>query len=410
MPEYRNRTIEPLIDDLLTELPGLLLVGPRATGKTTTAARHVKTIVPLDRPNEAAAFHADPDAALAGLSEPVLIDEWQAVPEVLGAVKRSIDADPHPGRFLLTGSVRADLETVSWPGTGRLIRVAMYPMTIAEQFGRPGTEPLLDRLVRGAELEVPDHPPDLRGYVELALRGGFPEAALALSEGARRRWLESYVDQILTHDIEMLEEHRDPVRLKRYFEACALHTAGLVEHKTLYDAAGIKRNTAVEYDRLLTNLMMIIPLPAWSSNRLRRLVQSPKRYLIDPALVSGALHVEPSAILRDGDLLGRLIDTFVLSQLRAELDVTEIRPRLYHLRMEQGRHEVDVIAEYGARNVIGIEIKADSAPDRNDARHLIWLRGELGKSFVAGVVLHTGTRVYSLADDIIAAPICTLWA
>jgi predicted AAA+ superfamily ATPase len=410
MREYLVRTIEPLIGDLLAEVPGLLLVGPRATGKTTTAARHAKTIIALDRPAEASAFRADPDSALAGLAEPVLIDEWQTVPEVLGAVKRSIDTDTRPGRYLLTGSVRAELETASWAGTGRLLRVALYPMTIAEQLGRPGTEPLLDRLARGAELKVPVSPPDLRGYIDLALKGGYPEAALSISPGVRHRWLESYLDQALTHDLETLDEHRDPVRLKKYFEACALHTAGLAEHKTLYEAAGIKRNTAVTYDRLLMNLMIVDQLPAWSSNRLKRLILSPKRYLIDPSLLVGALQVEPATILRDGDLLGRTIDTFVLSQLRSELAVSELRPRLYHLRTEQGRHEVDVIAEYGARNVIGIEIKAGSAPKRDDVRHLIWLKEELGEHFVAGVILHTGSRVYPLADGIIAAPICTLWA
>jgi len=410
MVEYLERAIEPLIVALFSEVPGLLLTGPRATGKTTTARRHVKTIISLDRPDEATAFRADPDAALRYLDEPILLDEWQAVPDVLGAVKRAIDADPRPGRYLLTGSVRADLEAPTWPGTGRLIRLAMYPMTVAEQLGRPNTEPLLDRLARGAQLKVPDDPPDLCGYVELALRGGFPQAALSLSDGVRRRWLEAYIEQILTRDVELLEGHRDPVRMRQYFETNVLNTAGLVAHRTLYHAAGIDRKTAIAYDRLLTNLMIVTTLPAWSTNRFKRLVRTPKRYILDPALVAGTLKLDTPAVLRDGDQLGRLIDTFVLAQLRAEETVTEIRPRFYHLRMEEGRHEVDVIAEFGARKIIGIEIKAGNAPSRDDARHLIWLRERLGQDFVAGVVLHTGSRVYPLADGVLAAPICTLWA
>ena len=117
--EYRQRLMDPLLAEMLSELPALLLVGPRATGKTTTAARHAKTIVRLDREAEAAAFRADPDAALRDLPEPVLLDEWQTTPEVLGAVKRAVDVDSRPGRYLLAGSVRADLETETWPGTGR---------------------------------------------------------------------------------------------------------------------------------------------------------------------------------------------------------------------------------------------------------------------------------------------------
>jgi len=105
------------------KLPAVLLVGPRATGKATTARRLSASVVRLDRPAEAAAFSADPDAALSRLTEPVLLDEWQAVPDVLGAVERAVDDDPRPARFLLTGSVRADLDAATWPGTGRLVRL-----------------------------------------------------------------------------------------------------------------------------------------------------------------------------------------------------------------------------------------------------------------------------------------------
>src|SRR6266508_6931241 len=119
MPAYTPRAVDPLIDRLLTELPALFIVGPRAAGKTTTAARYARTVVQLDREAEAVAFRADPDAALRGLPEPVLLDEWQVVPGVLGAVKRAVDEDPRPGRFLLTGSVRGDLDQEMCPGTGR---------------------------------------------------------------------------------------------------------------------------------------------------------------------------------------------------------------------------------------------------------------------------------------------------
>lgn len=112
-------------------------------------------------------------------------------------------------------------------------------MTTAEQKGRPDVTPLLDRLAGGADLEPAKDTPDLLGYLEFALKGGYPEAALTLSASIRQRWLESYVDQVLTRDAELIEEGRDPVRLGRYLQACALNTAGVPEHKSLYDAAGI---------------------------------------------------------------------------------------------------------------------------------------------------------------------------
>ncbi|SNQ45758.1 putative ATPase (AAA+ superfamily) [Frankia canadensis] len=408
---YVPRLVDDLIRELLAELPALLVVGPRATGKTTTAARHARTIVRLDQPGQALAFAADPDAALRDLPEPILLDEWQMVPTVLGAVKRAVDTDPRPGRFIVTGSVRADLEADNWPGTGRLVRIAMTGLAVREIVHRAEAPTFLDRLAAGEveSLALPPDVPDLRDYVEMALRGGFPESALHLSARARARWLDGYLDQLLTRDVEILGEHRDPARLRRYFEVLALNSAGLVQARTLHEGAGINARTADAYDRLLQNLLVAESVPAWSTNRLKRLVRGAKRYIVDPGLIGAALRLDVNAVLRDGDLLGRILDTFVAAQLRAELPVGSARPRLYHLRGEKGQHEVDLLAELGAERVIGIEVKAHAAPDASAARHLVWLRDELGDRFVAGVVLHTGPRRYRLAPDIHAVPICALW-
>lgn len=409
MPPYRSRLIDETAKALLRELPALLFVGPRATGKTTTAARHARTVVQLDRPAEAAAFRADPDAALRGLPEPVLLDEWQAVPEVLGAVKRTVDADPRPGRYLLTGSVRADLEAETWPGTGRLVRLLMSPLTVAERLGRK-TRPLLDRILAGDSPRPASDTLDVRDYVELALASGFPEATFAVSATARQRWLASYVEQLLTRDASEVDGARDPARLRKYFEAYLLNTAGTVADKTLHDAAGINRKTGLAYERLLGNLLVVEALPAWSSNRLKRLTLTPKRHVVDPGLLAGALGIDVATVMAEGDLLGRILESFVAAHLRAEAVVADARPRLYHLRTEQGRHEIDILAEVGAGRVVAFEVKASAAPDASAAAHLAWLRDQLGDRFLAGIVLHTGRRRYPLGERLSAVPISTFWA
>ncbi|WP_462189295.1 MULTISPECIES: DUF4143 domain-containing protein [unclassified Frankia] len=160
---------------------------------------------------------------------------------------------------------------------------------------------------------------------------------------------------------------------------------------------------------LLHYVPIVEALPAWTTNRLKRLVRTTKKYVVDPGLIGAALRLDVNATLRDGDLLGRVLDTFVAAQVRAELPAGSSRARLHHLRQEAGRHEVDILAELGAEQVIGIEVKADAAPGKNSVRHLTWLRDELGERFIAGVVLHTGPRLYQLDPKIFAAPICTLW-
>ena len=297
MEKYLPRSVDSKLARMLAGLPALMILGPRAVGKTTTAVRHASHVMYLNRPRLADAVRADVDTALEGLPEPVLLDEWQEVPDLLGAVKRSVDADLRPGRYLLTGSVHAHLKTKVWPGTGRVVPVAMYPMTVAEMMGRT-TRPLLDRLLAGERPAPSPDSPDLRGYVELALRGGFPPT----------------------------------------------------------------------------------------------------------------LGIDAAAVLRDSDLLGRLLDTFVAAQLRSESVVAESRPRLYHLRTHQGRHEVDIVAELRGRRIVGIEITANSSHLKEAARSLAWLRDHFEDRFEAGVVLHTGPASYPLGDRISAAPISTLWS
>jgi len=151
----------------------------------------------------------------------VLLDEWQAVPGVLGAVRRAVEADPSPSRFLLSGSVHAEFGHGVWPATGRIVKASMYPMTIREQAGSIDARTFFDKLVDGAELAVPHDPPDLRGYVELALRGGFPAAALSLSGVAHRMWMDSYLEHLLARVVQAATgsttRSRDAVRLRRLF-------------------------------------------------------------------------------------------------------------------------------------------------------------------------------------------------
>ena len=278
MAAYVPRLVDSLLEECLAELPAVMVVGPRACGKTTTAARLARGVVRLDS-DDAAAFRASPDAALRGRDEPVLLDEWQMVPEVLSAVKRAVDADRRPGRFLITGSARTDGTDRFWPGTGRLVMLRMLPLTVSEQQQR-SVRPLIDRIAGGEPLATAPGPaPDLRGYLELALRGGFPEPALELGERTARAWLESYADQVALRDARLHGDAPDAARLQRYLEACAIGSAGAAHHKTLYDAAGISRKTALAYDALLQDLMVIDHLPAWSTNRLKRLSRTPKRYV-----------------------------------------------------------------------------------------------------------------------------------
>jgi predicted AAA+ superfamily ATPase len=410
--EYITRLVDPMLDELLVEFPAVSLVGPRAAGKTTTAVRRAGTVLRLDEPQTGQAVAGSPDAMIRGLESPVVLDEWQDVPDVLGAVKRAVDEDPAPGRFILTGSVRAELEQQVWPGTGRVLQVPMYGLSIRERVGDPRALPFIDRLIGGGVEAVPVSGQGLtvRDYLDLMLEGSFPEPALRLGEASRRRWFRGYVEQMITRDVPAVAPGRDPERLRRFLAALAINSAGIVADSTLASAAGIDVKTVRAYSGLFQRMFVLDVVPAWFSNRLKRMTKSPKLYLVDPALVAAVLGLSQEGILFGPDMLGRLLDTFVAAQLRAELAVSGLDPRLFHLREEHGRQEADLIVETAGSRILAIEVKAAATATPADARHLAWLRDELGDQFTAGLVLHTGRHTFPLGDRIVAAPIATLWS
>jgi predicted AAA+ superfamily ATPase len=375
----------------------------------------VPTVIRLDNPRVAQAFRDDPDAALRLIDEPAVLDEWQEVDGLLGAVKRAVDQDSRPGRFILTGSITAEKRVAIWPATGRVVDVPMEGFTVQETAGRPGAPSLVDRLASPSVESLAGAEPlasalDLADYLELALRGSLPRAVLTDDPVAREAWLRGYLDNVVRRDIPEVGGAVDPARLGAYIEALAANSAGVVEDKTLYEAAGIAKKTARAYDHLLSRAFIAHVVPAWSSNRLKRLVERPKRYLLDASLVAAALDAKLSEILLDASLLGRIVETFVAEQLRASLGAGERRARLFHLRTEAGRHEVDLVVAFPDGKVAGIEVKSSGRVSSSDARHLEWMRDALGDRFTAGVVLYTGPTPSIISDRVFAAPISTMWA
>ncbi len=409
---YVNRLVDSYVDELLLDSSALMVVGPRGCGKTTSALRRARTVLRVDQTGVRNALKADPDAVLRDGEPPVLVDEWQLEPSSLGAAKRLVDSDDAPGQFIFAGSAADEVGGTSWPATGRFIRVPMWGLTQRELQNASLEGTFFDR-VAGLDFDgtfpLPDVRPDTSEYLELMLHSGFPRCVKRSTERSRNAWLNSYIDHLVSRDVELIGEVREPLLFRRYLNAVAANTAGSPEDSKLIQAVKINRETASRYDTFLERLFVAERVPAWSSNRLTRVSARAKRYICDPAIAAALIGADRRTILRDADLLGRFIDSFVAAQLRPELGLGTHPVNMFHLRQD-GRREIDIVLERRDSALIAIEIKAASAVDTTDARHLVWLRDQLPPDhYKAGIVFYTGSHVLALSERTWAVPICALW-
>ena len=403
------RIVERLIGaELLPAFPAVLVVGPRGSGKSTSAATFARTIIDLSVPGPRRAAREDPDGVLASVPEPIVIDEWQEAPEIVGAVKRAVDADTsqNPGRFILTGSARAARQVATWPGTGRLIRVRMFGLTQGEIEFNNAYNPI-DALF--GQHAPPQTACDLtRGdYIERIVAGRFP-AVLGLEGRNRSRWFDAYVEQLVELDAAQVSGGNPrPQKIRSVLGSCAARTALELNKQATARDAGTTHATADAHLQLLEDLSVVTRIPAWHSRRLQRLNRSPKVHIVDPGLAAFLLHVDASVLTRDATLVGQLMETFVATELLPHVESASDTTRMFHYRDRSG-HEVDLLLEQRGR-LAAIEVKSASVVDRRDARNLLWLRDQLGEIFQIGAVLYTGRFPFRIDDRIWALPIGALW-
>lgn len=397
MVSYLPRVADISVSTAAETFPVVLLDGARATGKTTSASRTAAT--ELRFPRDLALVESDPQAVLATAERPVLVDEWQlAGTDLLWTIKTIVDDDPTPGSFVLAGSVEPEAYGPTYPLTGRSTRITLRPMSRRELAG-DGAGPLwLERLLDGA-LARP-RAGSARFDIEDLTVTGFP-AASGLAGSAD--WLRSYAATIAERSVE---ERRDPVRVNRLLRVLAESESRAVPDEHLWRTADINRETLRSYDDMLRRTHIRADLPAWESNRIKRITTYPKRQYVDAALALALARIGPGELSRDPALAGRYLESFVAAQLRPECD--RMGGVLHHLRTKGGEREIDLLLELDD-GIVALEVKASVQPKPADARHLLWLREQMGGRVLASAVLHRGAATFELVDGVWAIPVTSMW-
>jgi predicted AAA+ superfamily ATPase len=395
------RLVEPALTERLRVMPAVVVTGARQTGKSTLVAERVagaRRYATLDDLDVLDAARRDPEALVGG-SGAVTLDEVQRAPGLLAAVKRAIDRDRKPGRFLLTGS--ADLlvmRQVSESLAGRASYLTLWPMTRREQRGQ-GRAGQWEALLAARDDEWRDllaaddaKPEDWRG---LARRGGFPTPALELGAAAERTiWFDGYVRTYLERDLRDLASISALPDFRRLMRAACLRLGQLVNQTELARDVALPQATVHRWLNLLETSYLLVRLPAYAVNRTKRLIKAPKLYWGDTGV---ALHLAGAE-----EPAGAHLENLVLHDLLAWRDARRERAEIGYWRTASGE-EVDFVIEAGGR-LLPIEVKAGARPRLADSAHLRSFRREYGKRARAGLLLHAGSTVEWLAPDVLAAP------
>lgn len=413
---YVRRLIDVELDVLLAALPAIHLDGPKGVGKTATALERVQTVRRLDRPEVRTTAEADPDAVLGGKGS-ILLDEWQRVPGIWDAVKTAVDTDPEPGRFILTGSLPSG---GTHSGAGRIASLRMRPLTIVERGASSPTVSLAAMLSGDTPDIFGDCELRLTDYTDLILDSGFP-GMQHLSGHPLQVQLDGYLKRIADADMEEAGlKVRRPATVLSWLRAYAAATSTTTSWDKIRNAAspgmGSKpaRSTTIRYVDVLTRLRILDDLDAWipGVNHLSRVGQAPKHHLADPALAARLVGVSrgdlltgrgPAFVPGDGTFLGALFESLATMSVRVFAEVDEAE--LFHLRLHDGRREVDMVVERGDGGVVGLEVKLSGTVDTKDVQHLLWLRDQLGTRFLDGAILTTGTTAYRRKDGIAVIPL-----
>ena len=400
---YTYRSVTPVVLEFMEDFRIVMISGPRQSGKTTLS-RDIAEKLGMDYytfDDDAVRLSAQVDPALFVRQlarTPVVLDEIQLVPEIVRALKMSVDEVDQPGRFLLTGS--ADMfrmSTIKESLAGRMVSVQLYPFSGFEKAGRSGN--IVDRLFDGEVTSLAYEPVPYPEMVQEMIRGGFP-AVQGLGDRSRAGWFESYIEARIEKDLSLIRHVREGNRLeiKKLLTILAYNTSNLLKYASLAKHLRIQDVTVKRDIEMLEGLFLVRRVNPYFTHRGKREYKTPKLHFVDTGLVAHLLGADAEMlIMREREMLGNLVENFVYTELLKHTTYAQKTTSIFHYR--EAQYEVDLVLEQSDGSIVGIEVKASASLKPEFARGLLRLSHNAGTTFRAGYIFYGGDRVLPLTQE-----------
>lgn len=414
MTRLIERRMEPLINDGIDDARIVFVAGARQVGKTTLIRKITRPDGPrpmrelnLDETATREAANEDPAGFVAGLGGPAFIDEIQRAPDLLLELKRAVDADTVPGRFVITGSANVlASKRILDALPGRIDRFTLWPLAEAEIEG--GRLNFVDALFSGAPRQVTGAAVGLPGYADRIVAGGFPEARERKPGRSRSRWFDGYLAGSLERDLKELADVRRADDAEQLLRLLASQTANLFKADPIGGKLGMDHKTVKSYVGLLRQMHLIHQLPGWRPGMGAREATTPKVYISDTGLLCHLLGADARRLLADDQVRGKACETFVVNELLKQASWADVGTRAYHYQRRD--EDVDLVLEDRTGDIACVEVKAAATVTSRDWRWLAKLRDARGNSFRAGAIVASVAQTTPLGDRLWAMPYSSLWS
>lgn len=412
-----RRNIAKGVEAALKDTRVVLVAGARQVGKSTLLSQILTLndrrgdkarILTLDNATVLAAAKEDPISFVKQHPSGTLaIDEVQRCPELFLAIKEVVDSVGRPGQFLLTGSANVfALPLVADSLAGRIEVIDLYPLSQGERRGF--VDNLVDALFEG-QPPIVSSSIQKDDYMEMAVIGGYPEVQFRSRPERRRAWFTNYLRTLVQRDLRELADLQRLDDIEKILRALAAYTSNLINEMAMSREIGIPNTTLQRYLAHIENIFLFKRLPAWSSNRLTRVVSAPKVHIVDSGIGGHLIGQSTRALVASTGYGGHILESFVVMEIIKQVTWSARKPTPYHFRTHDNV-EVDLVLETADGDIVGIEIKSSGTVGGGDFKGLRTLASKAGERFRAGVVLYTGGVTVPFGVRMWAAPISALWS